>query len=130
LVFLLPDFGYPVEALWFSCSQILAILFRPFGFLAPRFWLSCLGPLVLPKSGSKNTKGPKQDSQNLRARKPKGLNRIAKIWEQENPVEALWFSCSHILAILFRPFGVLAPRFWLSCLGPLVFLLPNFGYPV
>jgi hypothetical protein len=30
--------------------------------------------------GSKKTKGPKQDSQ--RARKPKGLNRIAK--EQEN----------------------------------------------
>jgi hypothetical protein len=64
---LLPDFGYPIEALWFSCSQILAILFRPFGILAPRFWLS--------------SKGPKQDSQNLGARIPKGLNRIAKIWE-------------------------------------------------
>ena len=29
-------------------------------------------------------KGSKQDNQNLGARKPKGLNRIAKIWEQEN----------------------------------------------
>ena len=29
-------------------------------------------------------KGSKQDSQNLEARKPKGLNRIDKIWEQEN----------------------------------------------
>jgi hypothetical protein len=37
----------------------LAILFRPFCFLFP--------------------KGPKQDRQNLGARKPKGLNRIAKI---------------------------------------------------
>jgi hypothetical protein len=68
LVFLLPDFGYPVEALWFSCSQILSILFRP----------------GQPKSGSKNTKGPKQDSKNLRAKTPKCLNRIAKIWEQEH----------------------------------------------
>jgi hypothetical protein len=38
----------------------------------------------MPKSGSKKTKGPKQDRQNLGARKPKGLNRIDKIWEQEN----------------------------------------------
>jgi hypothetical protein len=51
-----------------------------------------------PKSGSKKTKEPKQgrqnlgarnrepkyDRQNLGARKPKGLNRTAKIWEQEN----------------------------------------------
>jgi hypothetical protein len=48
----------------------------PFGFLAPRFWK--------PKSGSKKTKGHKKDSQNLGARKPKGITRIAKIWEQEN----------------------------------------------
>jgi hypothetical protein len=27
------DFGYPVYALWLYCSQ--------------RFWLSCLGPLVI-----------------------------------------------------------------------------------
>ena len=46
------------------------------------------------------------------------------------PVQTLWFTCSQILAILFRPFGLLAPRFWLSCLGPLVYLLPHFGYPV
>ena len=39
---------------------------------------------TLKVSGSKKTKGSKQDSQNLGARKPKGLNRIAKIWEQEN----------------------------------------------
>jgi hypothetical protein len=37
-----------------------------------------------PKSGSKKTKGSKQDSQNLEARKPKGLNRVDKIWEEEN----------------------------------------------
>jgi hypothetical protein len=29
-------------------------------------------------------KGSKQDSLNLGARKPKGLSRIAKIWEQEH----------------------------------------------
>jgi hypothetical protein len=29
-------------------------------------------------------KGSKQDSLNLGARKPKDLNRIDKIWEQEN----------------------------------------------
>ena len=29
-------------------------------------------------------KGSKQDSLNLEARKPKDLNRIDKIWEQEN----------------------------------------------
>jgi hypothetical protein len=34
------------------------------------------------------------------------------------------------LAILFRLFGLLAPRFWLSCLGTLVYLLPDFDYPV
>jgi hypothetical protein len=56
VVFLLPDFGYPFHALWFSCSQILAIL----------------------------TTGHKKDSHNLGARKPQGIKRIAKIWEQEN----------------------------------------------
>ena len=93
----LTDFGYPVQTLWFSCSQTLAILFRPFGFLAPRFWLSCLDPLVflLP--------------------------------DFDYPVQTIWFSCSQILTILFRPFAFLAPRLWLSCLYPLVFLLPDFG---
>jgi hypothetical protein len=93
---LLPDLGSPGEALWFSCSQILSTLFRLFG----------------TKSGSKKTKGPKQDSQNLGARKAKGLNRILA------------------LAILLRPFGFLALRFCLSCLCPLVFLLPDFVYSV
>jgi hypothetical protein len=32
--------------------------------------------------------------------------------------------------ILLRPFGFLAPRFCLSCLDLLVFLLPDFVYPV
>ena len=32
--------------------------------------------------GSNKTKGSKHVSQNLGAIKPKGLNRIAKIWEQ------------------------------------------------
>jgi hypothetical protein len=31
---------------------------------------------------SNKTKGPKQDGQNLGAIKPKGLNKMAKIWEQ------------------------------------------------
>ena len=35
------------------------------------------------KSGSKKTKEPKQDSQNMGASKPKGLKRIVKIWELE-----------------------------------------------
>jgi hypothetical protein len=58
-------------SVWLSCLNpwILSIMFRPFGFLA--------------KSGSKKTKEPKQDRQNLGASKPKGLNRIAKIWELE-----------------------------------------------
>jgi hypothetical protein len=38
----------------------------------------------IDKSGRKKTKGPKQDSQNLGARKPMELNRIDKIWEKEN----------------------------------------------
>jgi hypothetical protein len=63
---------------------MLPILFRPFGFLASRFWLSCLGTLVflLPDFGYPVE--PKQDSQNLGGRKAKGLNRKAKIWEQEH----------------------------------------------
>jgi hypothetical protein len=89
------------------------------------------------------TKVSKQDSQSLGARKPKDLNRIDKIWEQENqrvfrpygflaPIFcisclALWLYCSQILYILFRPFGLPAPRFCLSRFVPLVFLLPDFG---
>jgi hypothetical protein len=33
---------------------------------------------------SKKTKEPEQDRQSMGTRKPKGLNRIDKIWEQEN----------------------------------------------
>jgi hypothetical protein len=36
-----------------------------------------------PKSGSKKNKWYKQESQNLGARKTNGINRRAKIWEQE-----------------------------------------------
>jgi predicted RNA-binding Zn-ribbon protein involved in translation (DUF1610 family) len=77
LVFLLPKiciktkvayFGSLVYTICFSCSQILALLFIPFVFLAPRCWLS---------------KWYKQKSQNLVARKTNGINRRAKIWEQE-----------------------------------------------
>jgi hypothetical protein len=42
LVYLLPDFGYPLYALWFTCSQILATLFMPFGLLAPKDFLFIL----------------------------------------------------------------------------------------
>jgi hypothetical protein len=40
-------------------------------------------------------KGSKQDSLNLGARKPKGLNRIDKIWEQQknkglNRIDKIW----------------------------------------
>ena len=38
----------------------------------------------IDKSGRKKTKGPKQGSHILGASKPKDLNRIVKIWEQEN----------------------------------------------
>jgi hypothetical protein len=74
----------------------LSILFRHFGFLALKFSLSCLDALILAilikpfgflapaNSGSKKPKGLKQDRQNLGARTPKGLNRIDKIWEKEN----------------------------------------------
>ena len=74
------DFGYPVQALWFYCSQIQAIQFRPFGFIAPRFWLSCLDPFafLFPDFGY--------------------------------PVQALQFYCSQILAIQFRPFSFIAPK--------------------
>jgi hypothetical protein len=66
---------------------ILTIPYMPFGFIASRFWLSHLGPLVLllPDFGypvQALLKGSKQDSQNLGAIKQKGLNTIAKIWEQ------------------------------------------------
>jgi hypothetical protein len=119
LFFLLPDFGSPVYTICFSCFQILALLFIPFVFLAPRFLLSCLYHLFFllpdfgspvyticfscsqilallfiplekqmeetgePKSGSKKNKWYKQESQNLEARKTNGINRRAKIWEQE-----------------------------------------------
>jgi hypothetical protein len=43
-----------------------------------------LAILFRPKYGRKKTKGLKKDRQNLEAGKPKGLNRIDKIWEQEN----------------------------------------------
>jgi hypothetical protein len=36
LVYLLPDFSYPVYALWFTCFQTLAILFILFGLLAKK----------------------------------------------------------------------------------------------
>jgi hypothetical protein len=36
LVYLLPDFDHPAYALWFTCSQILVILFMPFGLLVPK----------------------------------------------------------------------------------------------
>jgi DNA-directed RNA polymerase subunit N (RpoN/RPB10) len=70
----------PVYTICFSCSQILALLFMPFVFLAPRFWLSCLYHLffLLPDFGS--------------------------------PVYTICFSCSQILALLFIPFVFLAAR--------------------
>ena len=94
------DFVYSVQTLRFSCSHTLSILFRSFYFLAPRFCLSCLGPLgfLLP--------------------------------DFVYSVQTFWFSCSHTLAILFRSFYFLSPRLCLSCLDPLVFLLPDFVYPV
>jgi hypothetical protein len=60
----------------------LALLFIPFVFLAPRFWLSSLYQGE-PKSGSKKNKWYKQEIQNLGARKTNGINRRANIWEQE-----------------------------------------------
>jgi hypothetical protein len=114
LVFLLPDFGCHVEALWFSCSQILAVLLRPFGFLAPTFCLSYLGSRFLAPKFCLPCLG----------------SLVFLLPDFGCPVEVLWFSCSQILAILLRPFGFLAPRFCLPCLGPLVFLLPDFVYPV
>ena len=95
LVFLLSDCVYPVHTVWFSCSQIVYILFRPFGFLVHRLCISCSEPLVflLPNC--------------------------------VYPVHTLWFSCSQIVYILFRPFRFLAPRLCISCSFPLVFLLPK-----
>jgi hypothetical protein len=86
---LLPDFSYPVYALWFTCFQILAMLFILFGLLAPRLWLSCLCSLVylLPDFGYPVYAlwlEHKQDSQSLGASKPKSINKIAKVWEQVN----------------------------------------------
>jgi hypothetical protein len=52
-------------------------------------------------------------AKNLGAIKPKGINRIAKIWEQYCLCPLVY--CSQILAILFMPFGL---------------LLPDFSYPV
>jgi hypothetical protein len=67
------------NALWFTCSQIFAILFMHFGLLASRFWVSCLCLLVylLPDFGHHVyalwSKGHKQDGQNPEASKPKGI---------------------------------------------------------
>ena len=105
----LANFGYPVQTLWFTCSQILAILFRPFGLLAPRFWLSCLGPLVylLPDFGY-----PVQalwfTCSHILATLFRPL--VYLLPDFGYPVQALWFTCSHIFPILFRPFGLLAPK--------------------
>ena len=98
LVFLLPKiciktkvvcFGSPVYTICFSCSQILALLFMPFVFLAPRCWLSCLYHLVfmLPKICIKT-----------------------KVACFGSPVYTICFSCSQMLALLFIPFGFLAPK--------------------
>jgi hypothetical protein len=71
MFFLLPDFGSPVYTICFSFSQMLALLFIPFGFLAPKdlpiVWFSNVLTM----------------SKNLGARKTNGINRKAKIWEQE-----------------------------------------------
>ena len=80
----LDGFDYPIYALWFYCSQILAIPYMPFGFIAPRFWLSHLGPLVL------------------------------LLPDFVYPIYALWFYCSQILSIPYMPFGFIAPSCWLS----------------
>jgi hypothetical protein len=87
----LDGFDYPIYALWFYCSQILAIPYMPFGFIAPRFWLSHLGPLVL------------------------------LLPDFVYPIYALWFYCSQLLAIPFiwfycshnfKLFGFPIFRFW------------------
>jgi hypothetical protein len=75
-------------------------------------------------SGSKKTKGPKQNSQNLGARKPMGLNRIAKIKGSKqdsqnlgarkskglNRIEKIWEQENQRDSIMFRLFVFLAPK--------------------
>jgi hypothetical protein len=85
----------------------------------------------------------------LGARKTNGINRRAKIWEQEKQIVSTgdpksgskknkWYKQESQnlgarktnLALLFIPFVFLAPRIWISCLYHLFFLLPDFGSPV
>jgi hypothetical protein len=81
------------------------------GFLLPDFVYPVYALTGLTKSGSKKAIGPEQDRQSLGARRPKGLNRIYKIWEQER------HRAKQDIQNIF-------------CLGPLVFLLPDFVYSV
>ena len=109
LVFFLPYLVYSVEVLWFSSSQILSILLRSFGFLTPRFCLSCLDPLIL-------------------------AILFKTLWFSCSQVLVILFRPIGFLAPRFclsclDPYFFVASRFCLSCLGPLVFLLPDFGYP-
>jgi hypothetical protein len=97
-----------VYDLWFYCSQIVSILFRSFGFIAPRFCLSCLSPLVYC-------------SQILSILfRPFGFIvprfclscldlLVLLLPDFVSPVYDLWFYCSQILSILFRPFGFIVP---------------------
>jgi hypothetical protein len=60
-------------ALWFTCSQLLAILFMAFGLPGPSFSLSFKQDSQY--LGASKPKGYKQDSQNLGASKPKGYKQ-------------------------------------------------------
>jgi hypothetical protein len=62
LVFLLPDFGYPVYGLWFSCSQISAILFTVFDSLVPKGFYIILSHFgsVLPKNKAPPANGSEE----------------------------------------------------------------------
>jgi hypothetical protein len=60
--------------------------------------------------GSKKTKWNRQESQHLGARKTNGINRRAKIWEQEKQMVETGEPKSQMLALLSIPFGFLAPK--------------------
>jgi len=75
----------------------MAILCKPFEFLARRLWVYCLGPLSF------------------------------LLVDYDYFAYALSVSCSSTMTILLRPFEFLARRIWVYCVGPLSFLLTDYG---
>ena len=92
----------------------MAILLRPFEFLAHRLLLYCLEPFSFLLANYLW----------LYCLDP--LNFLLS--DKDYVVDALSVSCSSTMTILLRPFEFIAHRLWIYCLGPYRFLLTDYGY--